>query len=117
MNLAVRKREEEKERVRQRICHEFATELMFLEIFPVIKNVMMNREIKYRIGISSLPSKMFNNFAILPFFFQRDIVIFCNCCKCNCSIQMLNYFIIGINIDLNVMNDLEKTFLTINNYL
>lgn len=30
---------------------------------------------------------------------------------------MLNYFIIGINIDLNVMNDLEKTFLTINNYL
>lgn len=74
MNLAVRKREKERERVRQRICHEFATELMFLEIFPVIKNVMMNREIKYRIRISSLPSKMFNNFAILPFFFQRDIV-------------------------------------------
>lgn len=70
LNLAVRKREKEKERVRQRICHEFATELMFLEIFPVIKNVMMNREIKYRIGISSLPSKMFKTLPFFHFFFN-----------------------------------------------
>lgn len=70
---------------RESICHEFATELTFLEISPV---VMMNREIKYGQEYPSLVTlpagENVNNFAILSFSFQRDIctlLLRINCCS------------------------------------
>ena len=67
-----RERERKKARERRGICNRVDVS----RDFPCHKkNVMMNREIKYRIGIyHRCAEQNVNNFAILPFlFFQRDI--------------------------------------------